>query len=418
MTRQENARSKKTAKSAAQPPITAETATVDSSVPSQSPARPKSPRLPIELIAMIAEILLQDGEVGWTAVATMSRICRDWELGTLPFLLRDVDVTEHNRHRINKFLELPVGAILSYLRSIKLDFRGGKKSVSLQHSFLQKAGPYLRKLSITFQDGTVGERTAAIFNSVISDKLESLEVIYLPAYGKSVRDSTLPKNLAIPTTLKHVAFQFKPCGPQANGKYSIEKQIWQVVGNLDKLEDWSLTIEPGMMQVAVEGFPVSKAPLLSEISSTAYEIKCFLQKLPQVAPKSLHLWDPRDSTFRPSLDLGYVATMASLTRLTIERAGLSLPVFRSLPPNLEELYLLEADIAGFFWGYPVNGSRQGIVESLSTLANFRLLFFKTLSRTTGYGVRLTGEEKQEAIDEQVAFWKSVEAPFKIVIEDR
>lgn len=386
------------------------------------------PVLPIEIISMIAELLVDDGKEAWKALVAMSRLSQSFRTASLPVLVREVDVVRMDRSKVIKLLSQPFESVLRHVRNAKLQFEGPKRLVELQHDLLEQAGPNLRSLCLYFQPSPIGPRTAKILKTSLSDRLESLEVIYAPerkgwnSYRRPP-PSTMPARFQIPSSLKKIAFQILAEGDKFHD--AVEKQIWTTVESLPSLEEWSLTIDPQTDEqtvISLQGFPKpDKASLVSEISGPV-RILSTLGTAAGLEVRSIHIWD-RKYVGTWTLFPGWApfARMNTITRLTLEKVELNAPLFQALPPNLEELFLLDADVAGSiripndYLHQPFSEHvRQTLVHNLSVLPEFRLLHFRGFKHTSWRFYREARYE--DVLQAQIVFWETVEAPFTVVVE--
>ena len=65
-------------------------------LPPPVPAPDLGDGLPMDVLLLILDILVGDAET----LARVGLVCRDWRILSLPFLLKDVDVSSHNDGRI------------------------------------------------------------------------------------------------------------------------------------------------------------------------------------------------------------------------------------------------------------------------------------------------------------------------------
>lgn len=395
--------------------------TADSSQALQpsDPARPTTatPELPIEIIAMITEALLEEGNevANRKALITLSKVSRMFRAGTATVLFREID-GHKVRLKIDKLFLRPLEH-LAHVKVLKLDLQGSRTSLAMQLKLFERLGPKLRKLSLTFHSWVIDE-LVELFNRVLSDKLETLDLIY--ATGQHS-----PSRLVLPPSIKYVSIQFCIDGfgslPVSN---CVEEQVWKAIEGLPKLEDWSVALESPWgytRPISLANFPKTKAHLLSKITGApAYVFHVLQQGIPGLSPSAIHF--QQDDPFGFVIESWqFLAQTPFLTSLTFEKPSLDAAFLRNLPPNLEELNLIQTDVAGFSIRLPLGiAIRERLVDALSTLSKFRILRFHKFYDdhwVTRYPVTTSPAEMEGHLQTEIAFWKSLQAPFKIVVED-
>lgn len=185
----------------------------DAATPATAPAL-TSPRLPIELIEIIAKILLWDRDGGSESVLVMSTVSRDFRTATAPLLFRKIDLPSYDV-RIARFVRGPFERISHHLRSAKFGLSTSNKFANLQNAFLKKAGKNLRDLSIALMRGPLGSDTIRVPNRCLSDKLKFLELTCEgghrgdPSYSFERGAVCNPLSLQLPSAIKNIKLRFR-----------------------------------------------------------------------------------------------------------------------------------------------------------------------------------------------------------------
>lgn len=370
--------------------------------------------LPIEIISMIAELLVNGGKEAWKALVAMTRVSKRFRAGSLPILVRDLSAVGPHREAGLKLLKTPYETVLRHVRHAKLDFEG-KLGADLHHAFLKAAGHNLRSLSICMQAPSA-YKTAKILNTALSDKLESLAIIYA---CRSLGLTGKPSRLQIPKSVKKIHFQFYADGIE--DAEPIEKHVWLAVDKLPNLQEWSFTIDPKTnpeTQIWLDGFPTTKGHLLLSVAASP-PLLSQMGRLRGFSARQVQVCGMGRTPWKVFAGWAFFANMTSITQLTLENVSLDAELFLALPPQLEELYLLEANIVGTsVQTYPtriVNTFppivRHNVVQTLFQLQRFRLLYFSSFYGEYSFG--------HEFLDPQIAFWRSLsqdpQVPFAVVI---
>lgn len=381
---------------------------LEPAVPTQT-----APVLPIEVIAMIAELLAEDDFTSWRALVAMTRLSRNFRTAALPVLVRGLDLDKFYGKFYRLLKQFPE-AVIAHVRTAKLTFN---HTLSKQYALLEKAGANLRALSLTVRSANTGTNAIRAMNASLSDRLESLELLYMPDMKDRytpgrVALSAMPAKLELPSSLKKVAFQFIAEGTKLFAN-PMEEQIWRVVDKLPKLEEWSISIDPISLRhgsdLSLKDFPVSKAALLSEVSGSPRPLSRLTQ-IQDFAPRSVHVWYER-GTAPWSQFSGWdsFAKMTSITRLTLEKISIDSPLLRALPKNLKELYILDFELLRTVYT-PVgrNYFQQTVVDHLSSLPEFQLLCIFGFHRQSWFST--------EELQRTTASWQDLQVPFEVQVK--
>lgn len=399
------------------PPVLQETAPIgvlQVAAPAQT-----GPVLPIEVILLVAELLIDDGEEAWDALVAMTRVSRDFRTASLPVLVRDFDL-EKNDGKFERLLKNPLQAIISHIRTARLSF--DKDTRSAEHALLKKIAGNLRSLSVDIHSGPIGPNLAKTLNSSLSDKLESLDICYMSEMNDDFTPgrpapSTMPERLQFPSKLAKLSVQLVAEGSRFENP--MEEQVWRVVDSLPKLAEWSISLDPVSTNdtvLSLKDFPTSKISLLSEVSGPPWLLTQLI-KLDGFAPLSLHVWDRRYSPpWKDFEGFDVFTNMPSITRLTLEKVRLDAPLFHYLPINLQQLYLLDFDTVGPI-GTPFPKTlRPTVINSLSFLADFRLLSVEGFYRNPHCNDYYWEKRREELLNSQIAFWQTLDAPFAVKVK--